>query len=219
MEHCHGVLDGRFGGYPLNGLHHYPLGLLVGRHLGIVHYIVDIRSGGGLGLVLEALYQFLLGLGRRQSRNVLQQRLCLGMHLVDLALAHGHGGLLVLDSGACALYLVAGTLVLALLLVELDFALLELCFAALELALALRRLLFAVGGDAQCLLAAFEYLVLFEVFGFFLSFGDDERRTRGGRTSLHHECHHGRNDGGNYGCGKCNNQCNHPMFGVLDSLK
>ncbi len=47
------VLDGSLGGDALDGLHHDALGLLVGGHFGLVHDVVDVRCGRGLGLVAE----------------------------------------------------------------------------------------------------------------------------------------------------------------------
>ena len=42
VEHCHGVLDGCFGGYTLYGLHHDAASFFVGRQFGVVHDVVDV---------------------------------------------------------------------------------------------------------------------------------------------------------------------------------
>jgi len=65
VEHRHGILDCGLGGNALDCLNHDTLGLLVGRHLGFVHYFVHILGGSRFGLVLERLHEFLLGFLRR----------------------------------------------------------------------------------------------------------------------------------------------------------
>ena len=62
MEHRDGILYGRLSCQSLYRLHDDALGLLVGRHFGLVHYIVDIGACSGLGFILERLDKFLLGL-------------------------------------------------------------------------------------------------------------------------------------------------------------
>ena len=62
MEHRDGILYGRLSCQSLYRLHDDALGLLVCRHFGLVHYIVDIGACSGLGFILERLDKFLLGL-------------------------------------------------------------------------------------------------------------------------------------------------------------
>ncbi len=209
MEHCHRVLDGCFRGYALDRLHHDAAGLLVGGHLGVVHYVVDVRCRGGLGLILEAFDEFLPGFAGSESRDVLEHVLCACVHFVHLGLACGQGCLLVFEAGAHVVVLLLGALVLALLLVELHLALLYFGFGALHAALALLSLLFGFGGDAQSFLASLENLVVAQVLGFFLRFGDYQPCPRSGHALLHEQgcesprrCRH-------YGHCYCDDVCFH----------
>ncbi len=42
VEHCHRVFYGGLGGHALYRLHHDALGFFIGRHLGLIHYVVDV---------------------------------------------------------------------------------------------------------------------------------------------------------------------------------
>ncbi len=61
MEHCHRVFDGGFCRHTLNALDNNAFCFLVGRHLRIVHDVVDIGCGGSLCLVFERLDEFFSG--------------------------------------------------------------------------------------------------------------------------------------------------------------
>ena len=60
MEHSHRILYCGLRGKTLYRLHDYTLSLLVGCHLRLVHYVMDICCGSSLCLILETFYKLLL---------------------------------------------------------------------------------------------------------------------------------------------------------------
>ncbi len=86
------------------------------------------------------------------------------------------GALQLFKVGAGVLQFVARALVLALLLVELDFTVFHLCFRRLHLCQALVCLLFCIGSDAQGLFTAFKHLVFLQVLRLAYGIVDDDFR-------------------------------------------
>ena len=173
MEHRHRVFDGCLGGHALYALHHYALGFLIGRELGLVHDVVDISGGGSLGLVAQRFHEFLLGFLAAQAADVLELLAGLRLELVELGAACLESSLAAFEGSACGVHLIACALVFALLLVELQLALLELGVALVGLALAPCGLLLGIGGYLHCLLAAFKLTRALDVVGLALGIGYD----------------------------------------------
>ncbi len=126
VEHGDGILNGRLGGYALNGLDDDALGLLVGGELSIVHDVVDVASCSCLGFVSEALDQLLLSFIGTETAHVLKGVAYGLLQAVNLLLAVVKHLALKVNIGLEVVQLVAFALHLALLLVELHLALLEL---------------------------------------------------------------------------------------------
>ena len=72
MEHGNTVLNSRFRCHTLYRLDDNALSLLVGSHLGIIHNLIDIGSGTGLGLILEGFNQAFTGLIHAKTGNFLK---------------------------------------------------------------------------------------------------------------------------------------------------
>ncbi len=133
MEDGHRVLDGGLRGHTLYGLDDDALGLLVGGHLRLVHDVVDVRGGCGLGLILHRLHELLLCLVGREARDMLEGVLGCALELVELLLAGGNHALLGVELLAARLQLLVLALVVLLHLVELHLALLHLGLDRLHL--------------------------------------------------------------------------------------
>ena len=86
MEHRDRVLNSGLRSYPLDRLDHDLLRLLVGRHLGLLNDLIDVRSRLRLRLVLQRLDQTLLGLVSRQARDGLQVLHLLLVHPLQVLL-------------------------------------------------------------------------------------------------------------------------------------
>ena len=172
MKHCHGVFDGCLGGHALDGLHHNAFGLLVGCHLGFVHYFVDILCGGSLCLIAQRLDKLFLGFFRGETGDVLQGVLSHTLEAVEFLLAVFDHCLFGIEALAGGLKVVALALVLALLLVELHFALFHFGFHRLHFLQTLCGLFLGFVLDFDAFLAAFEQLFLSDYFGFAVGFVD-----------------------------------------------
>ena len=61
MEYRYAIFYRRLSSHALDGLDNNLLSCLVGRHLGLVHDVVDVTLSIGLGLVLEGDNEMLLG--------------------------------------------------------------------------------------------------------------------------------------------------------------
>ena len=131
MEDGHGVFNSRFCGNTLDRLDNYSFCFLVCSHFCFVHNIVDIRSGSGLGLIFERLYEFVLRfLGRKAGDRF--KFLAFGKDkFVQLFFASIVCRNLCFKACTHAVQFVFSTLVFTLLLVQLNFTLFEFCFLRL----------------------------------------------------------------------------------------
>ena len=93
---------------------------------------------------------------------------------IKFGMARFEGCKLVVEAVACLFVFVAGALVFALLLVELQFTLLELGFERLGARHALLHLPLGVVFDFHAFLSGFEEFVFLEDFGFFSGFVNDD---------------------------------------------
>ena len=137
VEHRHGVLDGRFGRHALDRRHDDALGLLRRRQLGLLDRLRDISRRVGLGLGLHVLDQDVLGLLGAHARDLLQARILLAHHLIDLLLA-------VFEHLHLILHLLLQPVVLAQLAVQFALLVLQVVLDLLGLLLALREFLVAL---------------------------------------------------------------------------
>ena len=201
MEHRHRVLDGGLGGGALDGLDDYALGLFVGVDAGIVHNVVDVGSGGSLGLVLKRLDELLLGFFGRHPRDVLEGLAGVGGEGVQLGFLYFESGKSVVEATAFLVYLVAHALVLALLLVEGELALLLTGLGLLHLCHALVGGLFGVAGNLHGLFAAFKNFAFLQVLAFAFGVGDNLFCAGVRHVALHkHRAQDGQADGDNRYC-------------------
>ena len=173
MEYGHGILYGGLGSHALDGLDDDAFCLLVCRHLGIVHDVVDVTCGIGLGLVLERLDKLLTGFVGRQTAHVLQRVADALLHLVHFLLALLEHGSLVLDVHLEVVKLIVAALEFTLLLVERHLALLELGFARLHLGQPGISLFLGVALDRHTDFLALHHLVVLQHLGFETGFFDN----------------------------------------------
>ena len=155
-----GVLDGGLCGHALDGLDDHLFGLHVGRHLGLLHDLVDVRCGVGFGFVLERLDEALFGFASGESGDGLQVYDLLLVHLfqVQLTLLDQLGlivQVLLQDVGLGEL-----TLQLLLALAEAQLVLLELGLDGPNLGVSCGHLLLQFGLELDELLLHLQHLVL-----------------------------------------------------------
>ena len=173
MEYGHGVLHGRLGRNALDALYHYALCLLVGGHLGVVHDVVDVAGGRGLGLVLEAFYQFLASLVGTESGDALQFLTSLTADVLQLLAAGLQHLLAVVQIAFQRVQFALAALVLALHLVQLAFALLGALLRALGLLQFLLRLTVGLGQYLHLLLLGLELHLFLDHVGLSAGFLGD----------------------------------------------
>ena len=111
-----------------------------------------------------------------------------GLKAVEFGAPCLYSCLLCLDGRAGRFHFVACSLVLALLLVQLQFALLQLGVALVGLRLAPGSLPFGLGADFHGLLASFELARALEVVGFALGVGYDFLGACACHAALCHDC-------------------------------
>ena len=166
VEHGNRVFDGRFRGYALDGLDDDAFGFLVGRQLGFVHDVVDVRLCLRLGFFLERFYQAFLRLVGREARDGFQFFDFLALQVVQLVF------LLVDDAQLCFQVFADGVgfLLLALQfflsLVQHQFALFQFVFGLLDFLVTGGHFLFQVGFLVEELFLYFEQLVFLDHFRF-----------------------------------------------------
>ncbi len=204
VEYCHGVFNGSFGSHTLYALHHDAFRFLVGGHLGIVHDVVDVACGGCLGFVLERFDEFFFRFLAGESADMLKLFLGFASESVEFGFLRLYAGKLFVKPGFCLLDAVAFALVVALLLVELNFALLYFAFGALNLGEALVCRFFCFGFYAYFLFACFKQFVFLDYFRFFAGFGNDGFRAALREVSLNHY-------GGGSSCHKGYYSCNYQV--------
>ncbi len=168
VEDRHGVLYRRLGGHTLYGLYHDTLGLLAGRHLGVVHYVVDIAGGCRLGLVLERLHEFLLGIFGRQAGDMLQFLAGLARHVLKLGVAAVKLRLFAVEAPLQLVELVLAALEVALQVAQLLLLLFVAGFGALHALHLLAGLALRLVEHLHALLAGFETPFFADYVGFAL---------------------------------------------------
>ena len=212
VEDRHGILDGRLGGHTLNRGHDDALGLLGGRHLGLLDGLADVGLGLALGLGLHILDQDVLGLLRAHTRNLLQAYILLTAHLLQLLT-------FVLEELHLALHLLTQTLgllhtllQLTLLALEALLQLLGTLLALLQALVALVELAIVLALELHKALLGLQDLLFFNhfAFGFCLfegGFAALANRGLGyhiGNHGIDCNTHDGRNHGDKYGIHSCN---------------
>ncbi len=132
---------------------------------------------------------------------MLEEVLRLTLHFIKLGLTVVDHHLLGVDVLAQVVEFVAGALILALLLVELQLALFHLGFLRLQFRHFLSCLLLCVGGYLKSFFSSFEHFVALEVVGLTLGVGNNLLGSCCGHAALHHKCNANTNSGGNDGNG------------------
>ena len=167
MEDRDRVLDSRLSSHTLNGLNDNFFRLRVSVQLSLVHNLVDIGSGIGLGLILERLHQAGFCLISAKSRELFELGTLLKLHLLEFLRLNGQQLLLVVDTCLLVVKIILTTAQLLLTLIERHLTLFQTVLALLEMLVALLHLLLEFALLVDELFLHLKQLLLFDNLSLF----------------------------------------------------